>query len=296
MTSSTTSPTQAALPPRAGRRCHNVLNSLHSTHYFSPDVTRELAELGITHPSAVNFAVRAAAFGAVGPGVVTAAFYNYKHTLVAEHLPAVWRTASPEDVLAARTRGVDTTLRRLLGEELVSSPEMAEAAELALRATEACSRSARPLYSAHADLPVPDAPHLAYWHAATLLREHRGDGHVSALLGAELDGIEALVSHTATGKGMTPKWNFATRGWNRQEWDAAAERLRGRGVIDGEGELTERGVELRRHVEAETDRLDRAPYEHLGEAGVERLTELGTVFITAALQAGAFPADLLGKA
>ncbi|MGW2232039.1 SCO6745 family protein [Streptomyces formicae] len=296
MTSSTTSPTQAALPPRAGRRCHNVLNSLHSTHYFSPDVSRELAGLGVTHPSAVNFAVRAAAFGAVGAGVVTAAFYNYKHTLVAEHLPAVWRTASPEDVLAARARGVDTTLRRLLGEELVSSPEMAEAAELALRATEACSRSARPLYSAHADLPVPDAPHLAYWHAATLLREHRGDGHVSALLGAELDGIEALVSHTATGKGMTPKWNFATRGWSRQEWDAATERLRDRGIIDGEGELTERGVELRQHVEAETDRLDRAPYEHLGEAGVERLTELGTVFIGTALRAGAFPADLLGKA
>ncbi|QEU90259.1 SCO6745 family protein [Streptomyces kanamyceticus] len=296
MTSSTTSPTHAALPPRAGRRCHNVLNGLHSTHYFSPDVSRELAGLGITHPSAVNFAVRAAALGPVGAGVVTAAFYNYKHALVAEHLPAVWRTASPEDVLAARARGVDTTLRRLLGDEVVSSPEMAEAAGLALRATEACSRSARPLYSAHADLPVPDAPHLAYWHAATLLREHRGDGHVSALLGAELDGIEALVSHTATGKGMTPKWNFATRGWNQEEWEAATERLRDRGLIDGEGELTESGVELRRHIEAETDRLDRAPYEHLGEAGVERLTELGTAFIGTALQAGAFPADMLGKA
>ncbi|MFE0170747.1 hypothetical protein ACFWZ2_00395 [Streptomyces sp. NPDC059002] len=296
MTTTPTSPTDAALPPRAGRRCHNVLNSLHSTHYFSPDVTQEMAKLGISHPSAVNFAVRAAALGAVGAGVVTATFYNYKHALVAEHVPAVWQTASPEDVLAARLRAVDTTLRRLLGEELIASPEMAEAAELALRATEACSRSARPLYSAHADLPVPDAPHLAYWHAATLLREHRGDGHLTVLLGAELDGIEALVSHTATGKGLRPKWNFATRGWNQQEWDAATDRLRGRGLIDGEGELTEDGVALRRDIEAETDRLDRAPYEHLGAAGVERLTELGTVFTGAALQAGAYPADLFGKA
>ncbi|WP_409234436.1 SCO6745 family protein [Streptomyces sp. PA5.6] len=296
MTSSTTSSSSsAALESRAGRRCHSVLNALHSTHYFSPDVNRELKGLGITHPTAVNFAVRAAALGAVGPGTVAATFYNYKYELVAAHVPQVWRTASPEDVLAARLRGVDTTLRRLLGEELVASPEMAEAAELALRATEACTRGARPLYAAHADLPVPEQPHLAYWHAATLLREHRGDGHLTALLGAGLDGLEALVSHTATGKGTRPKWVFSTRGWNQEEWDAAEDRLRDRGILDGEGELTESGVALRKDIEAETDRLDRAPYEHLGAAGVERLTELGTVIAGAALQAGAFPADLLGK-
>ncbi|QQC92491.1 SCO6745 family protein [Streptomyces alfalfae] len=295
MTSSTTSPAPAAPHPRAGRRCHNVLNALHSSHYFSPDVTRELAGLGITHPSAVNFAVRAAALGAVGPGVVTAAFYNYKHELVAAHVPHIWRIASPEDVLAARLRGVDATLRRLLGDDAVASPEMAEAAGLALRAAEACTRTARPLYSAHADLPVPQEPHLAYWHAATLLREHRGDGHVSVLLGAGLDGLEALVTHTATGKGTRPKWVFSTRGWDKDEWRAAEERLRTRGVLDAEGELTEAGVALRKEIEAETDRLDRAPYEHLGTAGVERLTELGTVFTGAALQAGAFPADLIGK-
>ncbi|MFF3640938.1 hypothetical protein [Streptomyces sp. NPDC002564] len=295
MTSSTTSSPAAALQPTAGRRCHTVLNSLHSTHYFSPDTGRELGELGITHRSAVNFAVRSAAFGPVGPGVVTAAFYNYDHELVAAHVPRIWRTASPEDVLAARLRAVDTTLRRLLGDDLVASPEMAEAADLALRAAEACDRSARPLYAAHADLPVPEAPHLAYWHAATLLREHRGDGHVTVLLGAGLSGIEALVSHTATGKGMTPKWIFTTRGWSQEQWRAAGDRLRSRGLLDAENELTEDGVALRRDIEAETDRLDRAPYEHLGAAGVERLTELGTLFIGTAMQAGAFPADLLGK-
>ncbi|MEU5000079.1 hypothetical protein [Streptomyces sp. NPDC021622] len=296
MTSLTPSSPAAALHPRAGRRCHNMLNSLHSTHYFSPDVGRELAGIGITNPRAVNFAVRTAAMGPVGAGAVTAAFYNYKYDLVAEHVPAIWRVASPEDVLAARARAVDATLRRLLGEEAIASPEMAEAAELALRAAEACSRSGRPLYAAHADLPVPEQPHLAYFHAATLLREHRGDGHLAVLLNAELDAVEALVSHTATGKGMTPKWIFSTRGWTQEDWDAAVERLRARGLLDGAGELTEAGVALRGDIEEATDRLDRAPYEHLGAAGVERLTELGSAFIGAALTAGAFPADLLGKA
>ena len=287
--------TTAVLEPRAGRRCHNPLNSLHAAHYFSPDLGRELAAIGVTHPRAVNFAVRAAPLGAVGPGAVTAAFYNYKHELVAEHVPAVWRTATPEQVLAARARAVDSTLRRLLGEQAVASDEMAEAARLALRATEACSRAARPLYSAHADLPVPQEPHLAFWHAATLLREHRGDGHLAALMSAGLDGLEALVTHTATGRGMTPSWVFTTRGWTRQEWDAAVGRIRARGLLDADGELTEQGAALRDGIEAETDRLDRAPYEHLGPEDVRRLTELAIGFARTATAAGAYPADLIGK-
>ncbi|MGW0948229.1 SCO6745 family protein [Streptomyces sp. NPDC002623] len=288
--------TTAALEPRAGRRCNHPLNSLHATHYFAPELGRELGALGITHPQAVNFAARAAALGAVGAGAVTATFYNYQHDLVARHVPAVWSIATPADVLAARARAVDATLRRLLGEEVLASAEMAEAARLALRAVEACGRSARPLYSAHADLPVPDEPHLAFWHGATLLREHRGDGHLAVLMSAGLDGLEALVTHTATGRGMTPKWVVTTRGWTLDDWNAATARLRDRGLLDGAGELTERGVALREDIEQETDRLDRAPYEHLGAEGVARLTALGATFAKAAVAAGAFPADLLGKA
>ncbi|MEN8654493.1 hypothetical protein ABCR94_28825 [Streptomyces sp. 21So2-11] len=283
-----------SLPARAGRRCHNALNPLHSTVYFSPDFAKELAGVGVEDNNAAYFAGRAAAMGAVGPGVITATFYNFSHELVARHVPEVWRTASPETVLAARLRAADSTLRRLLGAQAVASDLMAEAAGLALRATEACTRHARPLYAAHADLPVPEQPHLAYWHAATLLREHRGDGHLTALLGAGLDPLEALVSHTATGKGMSPRWVLATRGWRRTDWDAASGRLRERGLLDGEGALTEAGVQLRQELEETTDRLDAAPYEHLGAAGVERLTEVGRVFLGAALGAGAFPADLNG--
>ncbi|MYT74528.1 MULTISPECIES: hypothetical protein [unclassified Streptomyces] len=283
---------------RAARRCHNVLNPFHSTHYFSPDLGREMAAIGIADRNAAYFAARSAPMGAVGAGAVTAAFYNFKHDLVARHVPAVWQAASPADVLAARARAVDATLRRLIGEEALASKEMAEAAELALRATEACTRHARPLYAAHADLPVPEQPHMAYWHAASLLREHRGDGHLAALLGAGLDPVEALVSHVATGKGMSPKFLLATRGWSPEEYDAAAERLRARGLLTGDEELTltEEGVQLRSGLEALTDELDRAPYEHLGDAGVARLTELATGFIGTALGNGAFPPDLIGRA
>ncbi|MEW2606523.1 MULTISPECIES: SCO6745 family protein [Streptomyces] len=285
----------STLPPRAGRRCHNALNPLHSCVYFSPDLGKEFAELGVDDASRVYFAARGAALGAVGAGTVTATFYNFNHDLVARHLPSVWSEITPRAALDARLRAADSTLRRVLGEETVTSPEMAEAAGLALRAAEACTRHARPLYAAHADLPVPDEPHLAYWHAATLLREHRGDGHLAALLSAGLDPLEALVSHTATGKGMAPRWILATRGWRRTDWDAAVERLRERGVLDAEGELTGTGTALRAELEEATDRMDAAPYEHLGADGVARLTELGRGFLFAAASAGAFPEDLVGK-
>ncbi|WP_328333771.1 MULTISPECIES: SCO6745 family protein [unclassified Streptomyces] len=281
-----------SLQPRAGRRCHHSVNPLHSTLYFSPDFTEQLAGIGIDDAGAAYFAGRGAAMGAVGPGTIAAAFYNFNPELIARHVPAVWETAAPQAVLDARLRAADATLRRLLGDEAVASDTMAEAARLALRAAEACTRHARPLYSAHADLPVPEQPHLAFWHAATLLREHRGDGHLAVLLAAGLDPLEALVSHTATGKGMAPRWILATRGWNRSDWDAAVERLRGRGLLDADGGLTEAGTQLRQDVESDTDRLDLAPYEHLGAEGVERLTELARGFLTTAAAAGAFPSSL----
>ncbi|MFE1267979.1 hypothetical protein [Streptomyces sp. NPDC058757] len=283
------------LPPKAGRHCQGVLNPIHSTLYFSPDLDREFGALGFTDANAMRLAARSAPLGAVGPGPVAATFYNYNPELLARHLPAVWETASPAAVLDARLRTADATLRRLLGEETIASPELAEAAGLALEAAAACTPHARPLYAANADLPVPEEPHLAYWHAATLLREHRGDGHLAALLAAGLDPVEALVSHTATGKGMAPRWVLGTRGWGRADWEAARERLRGRGILDADGELTESGVRLRAELEETTDRLDTAPYEHLGAAGVARLTELGRGLLITAAGAGAFPADLLGK-
>ncbi|MFG2997799.1 hypothetical protein [Streptomyces sp. NPDC048340] len=278
------------------RRCwHTAINPLHSAVYFSPDLGKEFAGLGITDPVAVNLAHRSAAMGAVGAGAVTATFYNYRHELVARHLPAVWQTITPEQALAARLRAVDSTLRRLLGQEAVESPELAETADLAMRATEGCTRHARTLYAAHADLPVPEEPHLRLWHATTLLREHRGDGHLAALLLAGLDPVEALVSHTATGRGMSPKWLKAIRGWEQFDLDAAAERLRARGILDADGELTDEGKAVREALEADTDRLDAAPYEHLGAAGLARLAELGGGFVMRAIGAGAFPGDLLGK-
>ncbi|MFE3742460.1 hypothetical protein ACFXP3_21585 [Streptomyces sp. NPDC059096] len=279
----------------AGHRCHNAVNPLHSAMYFAPEPADEFASLGLERGAMAYFAGRAAPLGTAGAGTVTATFYNFNHEHVARHIPAAWTVTTPEAVLAARLRGADGMLRRLLGTDALTSKEMAEAAELALRATEACRREARPLYAANADLPVPQEPHLALWYAATLLREHRGDGHLAALTVAGLSGIEALVLHNATGASATSTLLMRTRGWSPEQWAAAQDRLRERGLLDGAGEITAAGTALRDEAEALTDRLDTAPYDHLGAAATARLTELGEDFSRAAKAAGAFPAQLFGR-
>lgn len=279
----------------AAGRCHASLNPLHSLIYFAPEAEQEYTAAGLPAGRMPYFAGRAAAMGPVGAGVVTATFYNFSPDLVARHIPRAWDLAEPKDLLGARLTAVDRVLRRLLGDGVPDDPDVREAAGLAATATEACGAAGRPLYAAHADLPVPERAHLALWHAITLLREYRGDGHLAALSAAGLDGLEALITHTATGKGFTPEFAQQSRGWTEQEWDAAQERLRGRDLLDSDGHLTARGNDLRREVEATTDRLALAPYAHLGGPGVERLTEIGTRLTRTALAAGAFPPGVFAR-
>jgi len=279
----------------ASRRCHQALNPLHTLIYFAPEAEAEYTAIGLRPGRMGYFASRSAAMGAVGSGPVAATFYNFNPALVARHIPGAWELATPEQVLAARLRVVDQVLTRLLGAEALAAPAVAEAAELAGEAAAACSIAGRPLAAAHAGLPVPKTPHLALWQAATVLREHRGDGHLAVLGSAELDGIEALVTHTATGKGFLTEFAQASRGWSAQEWEAAVARLRDRGLLDQDGRLTQAGADLRHDIEKQTDRLAHAPYQRLGQDGVDRLTQLAAPLSLAAQAAGAFPAGVFAQ-
>jgi hypothetical protein len=131
----------------------------------------------------------------------------------------------------------------------------------------------RALYAGHAALPWPDPPHLQLFHAQTLLREHRGDGHVGALMLAGLDAVGALITYIAAGDGSTEAMIRATRGWSDEEWAAGEARLVERGLVK-DGALTELGRAQRDDIEAKTDAAAAAPYEHLGEESVERLRDL----------------------
>jgi hypothetical protein len=268
---------------------HNATNSLHSLIYFVPETEQELSSAGLRAGRMCYFAGRAAPMGAVSGGVVTATFYNFSPALVARSIPLAWKLASPEVVISARFAAADAALTRLLGPEVIASADMVTLAALLREAASACRAEGRPLYAGHADLAWPDAPHLVMWHAVSLLREHRGDGHTWALGCAGLSGIEALVTHTATGKGFLPEFARSSRGWSQEEWDGAAGGLAARGLLDRQGALTTAGQALRAQVEDQTDQLATAPWQHLGERRTEDVVRIGKAMTRAVLAAGAFP-------
>jgi hypothetical protein len=281
----------SVLEPGAIARAHRAVEPLHSHMYFAPEHDETFSALGLRPGRMSYFAGRAAPMGAVGAGVVTATFYNFSPSLVAHMIPRAWTLASPEQVVAARWDVARASLTRLLGAEAVGSPEMAELAGLLREACAVLTPEGRPLYAGHADLPWPDEPLLQVWHGATLLREHRGDGHIAALLHADLNGLEALITYTATGRGFTLAAAKATRGWSDDEWAAESAALVERGLMDGD-RLTAEGADLRARVEAETDVLSADPWLLLGAERTARVTQLGKGFAKLLVAAGAFSAEI----
>ena len=270
-------------------RVFRATNSLHSLVYFVPEGDEEYVAAGLRPGRMGYFASRAAPMGAVGPETVTATFYNFNPELVARHIPRAWTLARPEQVLEARWRVADRSLRRLFGEEIIGSTELKDAAEVGRRAALACGIEGRPLFAGHAGLEWPTEPHLVFWHAVTLLREHRGDGHITALVQAELSGVEAIVTHTATGRGFLTPAAKALRLWSDEEWAAAEARLADRGILDGDGHLTDAGTALRAELEAQTDRLSAAPWRGINPDTTDAFIAYGKMLTRLVVANGAFP-------
>lgn len=272
------------------RQMWHLLEPLHAVLYYAPEAFEEAAALGYRTderwPS--YFAWRAAPLGDADAARVAGTFYSFSSAMVDEYVPAVWSVAPSAAVLAARTRAVDRMYRTLLG-EACDAPDTAEAVELLRRVTEAADMTDRPLAAANAALPWPDEPHLALWRAATVLREHRGDGHLAALAHAELDPVESLVSFAAIGAAAPEV--FASRGWSDQEWGAARQRLLKRGLLTPDGTATEAGRALRGEVERRTDEAAVAPWRELGSQERERLVELLGPLWVAAIGSGMLPSE-----
>ncbi|MFC4529267.1 SCO6745 family protein [Sphaerisporangium dianthi] len=275
--------------PGFARRMWHQLEPVHAPFWYAPEVFDEAAALGfpVTTRWPSYFAWRSAPLGEASAELVAATFYSFSPRTVAEHVPAAWTVASPAKVLEARLRAVDRMYRTLLGGD-AGAPGVAEAARLAREAAEAAGIGGRPLAAANAALPWPDEPHLVLWQAIGVLREHRGDGHIAALVTCDLDPCEALVSLAAVGG--APREAFAARGWTAQEWDAARDRLAARGLVGPDGTATEQGHRLRDTVERITDDLAIEPWRAIGGDGAERLAELTTPLLVAALESGLLPA------
>lgn len=243
------------------RRLHAVIEPIAATIFFSPASAAAYASLGLDRAPGY-FCSRAAAMGRVAPGVVAAAFYSFHPSFVAANLR--WDVAEPEAVLAARTRAARETMSPLVDVDV----DLREAVDALRDAVASCRFDGRPLAAAHAGLPWPEDSATALWHAATVLREFRGDGHVAVLLSHGIDAAQALVLDAAySGK---PEKYYAFRNFPLADMEAAAELLRGRAFIAADGSLTEGGAKFREMIEIDTDRLAAPAFEALGAARREQ--------------------------
>ena len=183
-----------------------ALDRLHSTIYFAAEASEQFSELGLENQRMQYFASRSAPMGAVTAKVVAATFYNFNPELIAKAIPAAWEVASPASrdsgAIRDRRRGDAAGFWARSGSAHRSSRIPWHRAPHR-RGDPECRRPAAVRGSRRTGLA--EAPHVQLWHAITLLREYRGDGHIAALSVHGLSGIEALITHVATGTGFDPR-------------------------------------------------------------------------------------------
>jgi hypothetical protein len=268
------------------RRFWAAVEPIHSIVYFAPEPLEAARKTGLRGFWMSYFAGRVAPLGPLPAPAVEAMTYGFSPAIVARAIPDAWTFASPEAVLAARLESAPQALRRHVDGPLLDVA--VELAGLLWQAIEGCRFDGRPLAAAWAGVPRPADPVGALWLGATVVREHRGDGHVLAGVAHGLRGLDATVSFAATGA-ISRAMIQPTRGWTDEDWEASSRRLAARGLLDAGGRLTKTGGALRREVEDLTDRLAAGPVERLGSTGVERAIELATPISRHLMDAGVIP-------
>ncbi|MGV9877784.1 SCO6745 family protein [Streptomyces sp. NPDC003006] len=224
---------------------------LHAVIYFEERCRGLGRAVGLKGFWMGYFAARTAPMGRVGPGVASAALGVFAPGMVARALPSAWEYASPDRVVEERARLAARALRQLVPDIAV----LTTAANPPLTAVvDDAPPLARPLFAANRDLTDRADPVERLWQLSTCVREFRGDAHVAALADHGLDACEALALAAATGRVDAARIR-QDRGWSEEEWETSVDRLRGRGLIDTAGRVTERGVTERELIEDDTDRL-----------------------------------------
>ena len=251
------------------RRMFELVEPIGVIPYSADEPNEAMFALGFTDYWDTYFAGRAAPLGLVPAEVVDALFYNFAPGEVARHIPKVWDTTTPEAAIAARQLGCAKALRRILGDH-VDTPAFARAADLLLEAATSAPFEGRPMYAALRTLPNPDDVVARLFHAASLLREHRGDGHIAALM---IEGVGGLEAHVLLALDMDmPAEKFGRiHHLPGAQIAAVIDGMRDRGLIGDDGWLSESGRAVKARVEALTDDLAAKPYESLEPGELDEL-------------------------
>lgn len=271
----------------SARQLWQVLEPIHAVVYFSPEPLGALTDVGYRGFWMGYFAQRSAPFGVATPELVEATFFNFTHSRVHRALPSAWEYAPAEVALAARVKGSVRALERIGSAAPGALEAAAGVADLALRAAVSAPVSGLPLYAANRSLTVPEAAMERLWHACTLLREHRGDGHVAALVSAGIGGRESHVLH-ALETGLPAEMYRPSRDFTPEEWSSCVASLAERGLV-ADGSLTTSGKALKAEIESRTDALAERAYAPLSDVEVGRLYDGARPLAQAIARSGDMP-------
>lgn len=239
------------------RKFWRTIEAIHTVVYFTPEAKTAYRAIGLRGYWSGYFASRAAPLGTPGPEVVAATFFGFAPHMVAKAIPEAWNLADREEVLATRRILANRALKGTIGSE----EGVLEVADALLEAAGRLSYAGRPLASAHHALLAPESPFDRLWHACSVLREYRGDGHNAVLTAVNVDPVEANILQVHIGKAGDDQQ--ALRGWTDEEWASGHERLVARGWLDAEGTLTDAGLAARQEIEALTDASSNDAVAHL---------------------------------
>jgi helix-turn-helix protein len=275
---------------RAGspaRRLRDALEPIAMHAVWCERTNAALADLGLDFLQGYVMG-RASALGEPAPGVVAAAFAVFEPGFVRGLYETARTGLSRTDLLLTRDKATIISLRGLLG-----GADVAPVAAVLRRGLDAAEAVGRPLFAGLADRPWPGDPYGQLWRACDLLREHRGDSHVAACVAAGLDAVEMNI--------LTELWlemplfsYTASRAWSPDAMQAAADRLRARGLLDGDA-LSAAGRNVREAIEARTDRAQQPILQAIGadlDGVVQQLNQWSAVLV----DGGAFPPDPLKRA
>jgi hypothetical protein len=270
------------------RRIWRRLEPYHAITYFARESRNAWDSVGMKGFWMGYFASRAGAMGAVGPKLVTATFYNFHHTRVERAVPDCWHITTPHAVLRARLDGVVNALSAAIDVDLEAVKLLAPLARTVAEA--ACEDiGGRPLFAAHAQQHWPEeGAALQAWWAATLIREHRGDGHIAALVDAGVAPCEALVLQS-TYTTIPRETLQVSRNWPDAEWDEAVASLIERGWLDADGLGNEAGRDALAAIEQRTDELAARPLAVVGVDAAAALAEAALPVAQGVMKSGVVP-------
>ncbi len=244
----------------AARTLGSLLEPVTGQVYFSPECHANYVALGFdASPGQANgvalpdgpayFTSRGSVMGQVAGHVVAAAFGVFNPDVVVPCVALGWSRTDAATICQARDDGAIGQLHRILGE---SPAGVDRAVEILRRTVEVLRPEGRALFAGLRSQAIPDSSVGEMWRLGDMLREFRGDSHIAAWVSAGCDATEiGLLSELYWGLPM--RTYSRTRAWTNEQFDAAHDRLRSRGLVD-ESAFTDAGRERREQIEVATDR------------------------------------------